>query len=439
MHVTRLGTAVGLAVGFLCLAGDSARAAEDAKTLRQQALALNRLTGNDPVNGQFKVLVDDAKSSRRLLQVARAMVKEKPQPFNYNAAYIFAHLAEEHKDFDAGAAFYRACIDQAARLQSARKLSLAFINLISLYYDNQKYDDAVRVCREFLEFKTGQAKPRLYLLAADSDEGDEPDFLELESYDPVRLAKAPVHRLLVQAIAKQGKFDEALKLADRLSKSRPKDWLDYQLKGWVYREAGKYQQAAKVYENVIDQVRRDKELEAEEKDRYVERYRYVLSNIYVELNQLDKATAALRALLAKKPDDSTYNNDLGYIMADHNLNLEEAEKLIRKALEIDRKKRKEAKVKPEDDRDNGAYLDSLGWVLYKQKKYKEAREVLLQAVADKENQHIEIFDHLGDIHMALGEKDKAIAAWKKGLEFVTPVKRDQERKAAVEKKIKAAE
>src|SRR5262249_57675543 len=120
------------------------------------------------------------------------------------------------------------------------------------------------------------------------------------------------------------------------------------------------------------------------------------------------------------------------------MNLDEAEKHIRKALEIDRKKRKDAKVKPEEDRDNGAYLDSLGWVLYKQKKYKEAKEILLKAVEDKESQHIEIYDHLGDVYIALGDKAKAVEAWQKGLKHIIPSsKRDRERKAAVEKKIKA--
>ena len=42
--------------------------------------------------------------------------------------------------------------------------------------------------------------------------------------------------------------------------------------------------------------------------------------------------------------------------------------------------------------------------------------------------------------MALGEKDKALAAWKKGVEVTKPdSKREQEKKAKVEKKIKENE
>ena len=113
--------------------------------------------------------------------------------------------------------------------------------------------------------------------------------------------------------------------------------------------------------------------------------------------------------------------------------------MIRKAIDEDRKLRKKDKeLRPEEDKDNAAYLDSLGWVLFKKKKYKEAKEELLKAVQDKKSgQHIEIYDHLGDVCMELGEKDQAIAAWKKGLESATSSKRDQKRKAEVEKKMKA--
>ena len=104
--------------------------------------------------------------------------------------------------------------------------------------------------------------------------------------------------------------------------------------------------------------------------------------------------------------------------------------------ELDRKRRKaNPKLKPEDDRDNGAYLDSLGWVLFKKKQHKEAKEVLLKAVEDKNAQHIEIYDHLGDVYLALGEREAAIKAYQRGLECAGESRREQERKADVEKKL----
>jgi allantoin racemase len=67
-----------------------------------------------------------------------------------------------------------------------------------------------------------------------------------------------------------------------------------------------------------------------------------------------------------------------------------------------------------------------------------AAEIPVLALEDKDSQHIEIYDHLGDVLAALGEKKEAVAAWKKGLESITATagKRELDRKVIVEKKIK---
>jgi len=88
--------------------------------------------------------------------------------------------------------------------------------------------------------------------------------------------------------------------------------------------------------------------------------------IDIDANTVDKAADQLKELLKGAPDNPSYNNDLGYIWADHDMNLGESERLIRKAIEEDRKKRREAgeELTPAQDKDNPAYLDSLGRVLY---------------------------------------------------------------------------
>jgi predicted negative regulator of RcsB-dependent stress response len=85
--------------------------------------------------------------------------------------------------------------------------------------------------------------------------------------------------------------------------------------------------------------------------------------------------------------------------------------------------------------DKGAYLDSLGWVLFKQRKFEDAKKYLLEALKDKNAQHIEIFDHLGDTYMALGLREEAVSAWRQGLTVAGEERREQERKRIVEKKL----
>jgi tetratricopeptide (TPR) repeat protein len=123
------------------------------------------------------------------------------------------------------------------------------------------------------------------------------------------------------------------------------------------------------------------------------------------------------------------------------MKLEESEKLIKEALDLDKKAQEKAKEegKLDEIKPNAAYLDSLGWVLFKQKKYKEALDYLKKASLDEEEGgHLEIWDHLADCYMALGQKKEAIAAWEKALKMEDLSKRDGERRRKVSEKLKKA-
>jgi tetratricopeptide (TPR) repeat protein len=375
-----------LALGLALLLALPGRGADDPKGLRVQDLG--QITGSQVIKGEVSALLKDKAGTKKLIGDALAMVKDK-KPLSYNAAYVLALLAGDMKDLKAGETFFRICMDKAGKLQSTKKIIESYGGLIDLFYENKKFADSARVCQELLELKTDDGKPREYLVwTARPFGGASGGFDTLDQFDPAKNLKPIVHRMLIEAIAKQGKYQQALKMVDNLFK-KTKHWRERAMKGWVLREAGKLADAAKVYEEVLDQVGKDKDLEPEDRETQQERYRYLLSNIFVDLNKIDKASEYLQKLLDKHPDDPGFNNDLGYIWADHDMKLPEAEKLIRKALELDRKRRKaDPTLKPGQDIDNGAYMDSLGWVLFKQKKYKEAKEALIEAVKDKKSQHI---------------------------------------------------
>jgi tetratricopeptide (TPR) repeat protein len=383
---------------------------------RTKALALNDITGDEPIRGEIMTLLDDRPSTKKLLDAAVPLAKEKKQPFNFNAALILARTSLAMKEYDASEVFFRICGDQAAQLRSPQKLFQSYTGLmriIDLLYGDSKYEQSAKLSQEFLEM--------------------------LERQGIKEGLKQEVLRRMIMALARQGKTDEARRLAETLFKARGDDWRTLELKGWLEREAGHSDQAAKVYEDLIAKVESDKSLEKDERTETVATIRYILSGIYSDMNQIDKAAGQLKTLLEKDPNNPTYNNDLGYIWADHDMNLDESEKMIRKALDEDRKQRRKANAvaQPEEDKENAAYLDSMGWVLYKQKKYQEAKTYLLQAVQDKkEGQHVEILDHLGDVHNALGEKSAAIEAWKQAVKVAGTSKREQERKVLVEKKLK---
>lgn len=425
-----------LAVGLvgLGLAVTDLRAGDEA--LQKTLARLNVLTGSEPPRLALKSLVDGKVDTKKLLEYALPLAKKKE--LSYNAALVLALAAAESKDMKTAEVFFRVCMDQAAKLQSFEKLKQAYGLPIELYYDYKQYADSARLSKELLELNTDDGKQRMVIGTMENRFG-EIEFREpQEGFDTALRLRPYIFEIYVKAVAKQGKYDQAIKLVDNLLKKKS-DWIDQHLKGWVLREAGKLQDAAVVYEEIIKKVAKDNRLEDDEKDTYIERFRYEVSNVYVDLKQIDQATRHLEYLVKKRPNDPVFYNDLGYIWADNDQKLEEAEKLIRKAIELDRERRKKrANYNPKEDHDNGAYLDSLGWVLFKQKKNEEARDWLKKAIADKNSQHIEIYDHLGDVYMALGDRGEAIRVWQKGIEVAGEGRRDQERKTVVEKKLAKA-
>jgi len=80
------------------------------------------------------------------------------------------------------------------------------------------------------------------------------------------------------------------------------------------------------------------------------------------------------------------------------------------------------KAEPE----NAAYLDSMGWVLFKLGKFKEAIPHLEKAVSLPGGGDSTIWDHLGDCYDRAGQADKAKDAWQKALDDAKKQKKPEE-------------
>lgn len=162
------------------------------------------------------------------------------------------------------------------------------------------------------------------------------------------------------------------------------------------------------WDNATDQYLLVLELESVEKD-IVRLARMGLSNAYVQGGDMKKGQEVLETIYAEDPADPGVNNDLGYLYADQGEKLEQAEKMIRIAVEAE----------PE----NPAYLDSLGWVLFKRGKNEEALVHLRKANANPDYQDATLLEHQGDVHQALQQSEEAKLMWKKAADIEEGSKR----------------
>ena len=116
-----------------------------------------------------------------------------------------------------------------------------------------------------------------------------------------------------------------------------------------------------------------------------------LAGIYSEAGILDKAEEYYRQTLSLEPENPTIMNNLAWFLIDMDQNINEGMELIDKALELS----------PDVD----YMLDTKGWGLYKQGKYKEALEFLQKSWDLKP-----IYNHEGYLHLEAAKK--AVASQK---------------------------
>ena len=184
--------------------------------------------------------------------------------------------------------------------------------------------------------------------------------------------------------------ERSLKSAIALAESDPKlEARARLLLGALYTQQGNWSKAITLYEDLLAIL--------ELTDEFARRGRMALSNAYAQSGDMVNGERILEEVYAQSPDDPGVNNDLGYLYAEQNKNLEKAEKMVRIAVAA--------------EPDNAAYLDSLGWVLYRLGKNEEALEVLKKANADPDYRDSTIIEHLGDVEKALGKEEDARKSW----------------------------
>ncbi|HUJ87735.1 MAG TPA: tetratricopeptide repeat protein [Burkholderiales bacterium] len=118
-----------------------------------------------------------------------------------------------------------------------------------------------------------------------------------------------------------------------------------------------------------------------------------------KLGRYEVLEQSLRKVIKLQPDNAQAYNALGYSLADRDVRLPEARKLIEKALEL----------RPDD----GFIIDSMGWVLFRQGDLVAAETHLRRAYGDQ--QDAEIGAHLGEVLWVEGKRDEARRIWDQAL------------------------
>ncbi|MCP4132668.1 MAG: tetratricopeptide repeat protein [bacterium] len=221
-------------------------------------------------------------------------------------------------------------------------------------------------------------------------------YLAILNYKKVQKLKPSVDMLLhigyLNAVKKD--YKRAFRYFDIAHKMEPKNSRPYFFRGLVSIWDKNYPSAEKNIQKAI--TLKDK----------VETYYFYLAVVQEKRDKFDDTVESLKKAIEYNPQSARAHNYLGYLYAERGIHIEQSLSLVRRALEID----------PE----NGAYLDSLGWVYFQQKKFKLALEKLLKAerLLDKsKSSDAVVYDHIGDTYREMNQSQKALEYWEKSIKI----------------------
>lgn len=181
---------------------------------------------------------------------------------------------------------------------------------------------------------------------------------------------------LARVYLEERKWTEAGTVLEKITNPKNDELL--RLLGFVYRQKKEPEKALLVFQQALE-LKDDP------------RTRFYLSLTLDDLKRDTEMIEQLRKTISQDPENDEALNYLGYTLVERNEKLDEAEQLIKEAV----------RLKPE----NGAYLDSLGWLYFKKGNFPFARYYLLKAIRLEPDP--EIYQHLSELYRRLGNTRKA--------------------------------
>lgn len=330
--------------------------------------------------------------------------------------------------------------------------------IVDILMNIQKFDEAVEYLEELISISPGQGHFYQVLYQAYTALGQAEQARETIERWRLNVEITPQSELLYAELLIRGeKWNDALELLNRGSEFWPSHWAFPHLKAIVYIEKEEPDSVKKYYEialnmesaipvayqnyaiwltdqgesdHAMDIIRQGRvrfpenpelmfteALLLQEKNELVQAIRVlenlrtlqpedsnvlnILATLYDSVGQFPKAQEIYEQLIRIDEDDPLTLNNYSYMLAEQNIKLEQAWDMIQKAL----------KAEPE----NGAYLDTAAWVLYRLKRYQEALDYVDEALL-KVPEDYEVLYHKGMIILALGFKDDALKFFEQSIE-----------------------
>lgn len=388
---------------------------------------------------QYKVIVDsnpeDAQSYVRMSEIYRRQAKydlaleslkkaDTLVPDSAEVAYNMAAVYQAQGRYEDAVKLLQDLLKKADTSAADRNNRAIFLERLGMIYREQEnYTAAVETFRKLLALGDENARGGYQEIIDTYREAKQwPQATAVAKEAVQKMPNDRDLRMVLDAqLADTGEIDSAVADVRSMLKGGPED-------REVYLRLGIIETRAKNWKDAEDAFAKAEQLSPKAEDKA---YVYFLrGDTYQRQKKFEEADSEFRRVLNSIPQSdpqfSATLNYLGYMNADRGVKLDESLSFIKQALTL--------------EPNNGAYLDSLGWVYFKLGKYDLAEENLNKAAVHMGSDPT-VQEHLGDLYQKTGRLkmaaihwDRAVQEWNK----TVPAELDSEAFAKVQQKLDAA-
>ena len=341
------------------------------------------------------------KQSAKAMSLYQSFQKSKGP--NAKVAEILSQMYIEQQKFDEA-------FEQLEILESQSEDPLSIkVRMALILIEKKLFDKAISKLEEILRLAPESDKIRFYLAAV--YEEIKKDELAVDHYLKIPPSSSFYGEAMVHAgylFKNLGQLDKAISTLEKAYENK-KDYPQiYAMYASLLDEDKKYKKALEVLTVGLEKFPENAQLH------------FYYGTIYDRTGEKDKVIANMKKVIELDPNHSQGLNYLAFTWAEMNQNMDDAEKLARRAVTL--------------DPDDGYILDTLGWILFKRGNKKEALKYLEAAVKFQPSVSI-IAEHLGDIYRDLSMVDKAKSMYKRAVDLEV----DKNKTKELEQKILAIE